>query len=171
MLRKRAPNPSFPWHRAHLFIFLAVGCPAQRVFRRTLVSCLRCAFQNRILHLNANDRFAFFFDNDLYFLDSSICGIVCRGESSDERISSCAFLGWEKPRYWQQSKTFWTGFAIGFFGLLVLPEELPGAMAETNFHYGRPPGAFDQARRITLPRAGRSRRRLVAAATRRGHAA
>src|SRR5262249_28770653 len=60
MLRKRAPNPSFPGHRAHLFIFLAFRCPTQRVFRRTLVSCLRCAFQNRILHLKANDRFAFF---------------------------------------------------------------------------------------------------------------
>src|SRR5262245_6692293 len=80
MLRKRAPNPSFPWHRAHLFIFLAVGCPAQRVFRRTLVPCLRCAFQNRILHLNANDRFAFFWTTICIFWTAASLGL-CVGEN------------------------------------------------------------------------------------------
>src|SRR6266508_6829510 len=57
MLRKRAPNPSFPWHRAHLFIFLPVGRPAQRVFRRTLASCLRCTLKpEHSLHLKRNGR-------------------------------------------------------------------------------------------------------------------
>src|SRR6516165_36279 len=30
ILRKRVPNPSLPWHRAHFFMaaFLALGCPA-----------------------------------------------------------------------------------------------------------------------------------------------
>src|SRR6516162_8396159 len=32
-LRKRVPNPSLPWHRAHLFMaaFLALGCPLLHV--------------------------------------------------------------------------------------------------------------------------------------------
>src|SRR5262249_8462752 len=33
ILRKRVPNPSLPWHRAHLFMaaFLALGCPPVHV--------------------------------------------------------------------------------------------------------------------------------------------
>src|SRR5215470_13900928 len=61
MLRKRAPNPSLPWHRAHLFMAVS--------FRRTLVSCLRS-------NTKLNDCLTCIFWTTTCIFWTAICGFV-----------------------------------------------------------------------------------------------